>query len=297
MWERFNLNTLRGHCRAWLQGRRETHRYANHNDRLTCVCGMERRDIPNRTWQVTDKEDDIIYPGFMYRCPICRSFSALNLYFPVEKYEGHSIDSMFIDEAKRRLNMRRLEWIMERVRLPPTPVLYDLGAGEGCFSHVFAETFPRALVVAVEGDAKVEAKFYGTLPNVTLVSSYIEPFLAEPPPGTPQADLMNLTDVLEHVLDPERTLALMQNRLADGGHAYITVPDAWTFQPPFPLHVASEQVDWRAANRTCQHLWMLTPDTLKTVIERALDIINVDGFETDIRRDSVYTTVLARRRL
>jgi hypothetical protein len=42
---------------------------------------------------------------------------------------------------------------------------------------------------------------------------------------------------------------------------------------------------------------MLTPDTLKTVIERALDIINVDGFETDIRRDSVYTTVLARRRL
>jgi SAM-dependent methyltransferase len=270
-------------------------RYAAHNERDSCVCGTVRQKVQQNVWRVTHKTADLIYPEFMYQCPECRSYSAVNLYFPVEKYVEHDLGSMFIDAKKQALNEARFTYILDHAQLPENAILYDLGAGEGCFSHVFAKGLPRSRVFAVEGDAKVEAKFYGTLPNVAFVHDYIEPFL-KCRTKTPEANLMVLTDVMEHVIRPEDVLALMAGALAPGGLIYITVPDARTFGEPTPEHVPPWRLNWRRANRTCQHLWMLEPAVVESLVARSFDIIDVDSFETDIRKDSVYTTVLAKCR-
>jgi hypothetical protein len=270
-------------------------RYAAHNEREQCVCGTLRQNVQRNVWRVTNKTSDLIYPEFMYRCLQCRSYSAVNLYFPVEKYVEHDLGSMFIDAKKQALNEARFAYIMDHAQLPENAVLYDLGAGEGCFSHVFAKQNPRGRVLAVEGDAKVGAKFYGTLPNVEFVHDYIEPFLKRCG-DAPEANLMVLTDVMEHVIRPEDVLALMAGALAPGGFIYITVPDARTFCDPVPEHVLPWRLNWPRANRTCQHLWMLEPAVVESLVAKSFDVIDVASFETDIRRDSVYTTVLARRR-
>ncbi|WP_459086598.1 class I SAM-dependent methyltransferase [Mesorhizobium sp. A556] len=278
--------------RNWIGGGR----YAAHNERENCVCGTTRQKVQNQVWRVTNKTSDLIYPEFMFRCPECSSYSAVNLYFPVEKYVEHDVGAMFIDTKKQALNEARFDWVLSHGQMAANAVLYDLGAGEGCFSHVFATRLPESRVFAIEGDAKVEAKFYGSLANVRFVPQYIEPFLKNPTDDIPKADLMVLTDVMEHVISPEDVLGLIAGALAPGGLIYLTVPDARTFSDPVPEHVLPHRLDWQRANRTCQHLWLLTPTMVETLMAKTFDVIEVSGFETDIRRDSVYTTVLARRR-
>lgn len=278
-----------------LSGRAAAH--ADRNVRADCVCGARREAIPDRLWQVSDKQGDLIYPRYMYRCPGCGSFSAVDLYFPVAEYESMTVDQMHIDETKTKLNAARLAWIQERCDLPPSAMLFDLGAGEGCFAHLFANAYPRGHVLAVEADARIAAKFYGQAPNVKFVPEYIEAFLerARRDGTVPPPDLMILTDVLEHVPHPESVLRLMADVLPAGGRAYITVPDSHTFQTPFPFPVDAGDVDWEEAHHTRQHLWLLEPAVLMDLVERHMVVEDVSGFETDIRRDSVYSSVLARK--
>lgn len=273
-----------------------TRRYLARNERETCVCSRRRQDIPDNIWRVTNKTEDLIYPEFMYKCKDCESFSVVNLYFPIEKYVEHSVDSMFIDEKKEALNSERLAWIKSMYNLSDKPILYDLGAGEGCFSHIFANNFPGGKVFSVEPDKKVESKFYGKRSNVYFVPEYILPFLEDRAAREDFADLMVLTDVMEHVVDPEDMISAMAKALAPNGLVYITVPNAHTFQDPVPQHVRRRQLDWRRANRTCQHLWLLTPRMVESLVAEAFEILAVSDFETRLRQDSVYTTILARKR-
>ena len=208
----------------------------------------------------------------------------------------HPLESMFIDEKKETLNSERLAWINSMSKLSNKAVLYDLGAGEGCFSHIFADNFPDGKVFSVEADKKVESKFYGKRSNVYFIPEYILPFLKDRAARGDCADLMVLTDVMEHVVDPEDMISAMAKALAPSGLVYITVPNAHTFQDPVPRHVPRRQLDWRRANRTCQHLWLLTPHMVESLVAKAFEILAVSDFETQIRQDSVYTTILARKR-
>lgn len=274
-------------------------RYAGRNERTSCVCGAARAEIPRRLWRVSNKTADLIYPQYFYRCPECQSFSAVNLYFPVEKYAEMSLDAMHIDATKRALNAARVAWIAQHAILPDQSIIFDLGAGEGCFSHVVATAHPQALVFAVEADARVEDKFYRTNDRVIFVPTYIEPFLAQPPDVVAgrRPDLVVLTDVLEHVLAPEQLLEAVAAALAPGGLAYLTVPDANTFQAPYPYPADPKNIVWAQANRTCQHLWMMQPATFTRLVAAHLDIVaQSQTLETEIRRDSAYTTILARKR-
>lgn len=267
------------------------------DERCNCVCGVVRRDLRENIWQVTDKENDFIYPKYMYRCYNCSSFSAVRMHFPVDKYNKMALHDMHISDLKVLLNEARLAWIQERVSLPNNPVLFDLGSGEGCFTHIFAKYYPHGRVYAIEGDARLKEKFYGEYDNVNFVPEYIEPFLARVREcEMDKPDLMILTDVLEHVVEPEKLLESMANAIALGGFVYITVPNANTFMSPYPVAVPATEVDWRHAENTCQHLWMLTPQTLELILEKYFTIVFRSTFETEIRRDSIYSTILCKKK-
>ena len=122
---------------------------------------------------------------------------------------------------------------------------------------------------------------------------YVESFLEEAHAGLyPSADLMLITDVLEHVLDPEKVLSLMSRASRPGGYVYVTVPNSLTLMQD--KQVEQRDVDWRHANRTCQHLWMMTPDIVQRLVEKHFRVIGTSGYETDIRGDSIYTSILAQ---
>lgn len=183
-------------------------------------------------------------------------------------------------------------------KLPADALVHDLGAGEGCFSHTFATSHPRSHVMAVEADVRLKSRFYGENPRVEFVPHYIENFLAglTTTNGQRKPDLVVLTDVLEHLIAPEQLLKSVARVLAPGGYAYLTVPDADTFEPPFPYKEERRNIDWRHANRTCQHLWMMEPKIFRQIVSDALLIVaESQTLETSIRRDSSYTTILAKR--
>jgi predicted RNA methylase len=271
--------------------------YLGRNERTTCVCGAERTSIPHRIWSVTDKEADLIFPKYFYRCSQCESFSAVNLYFPVDKYQEMPLDAMHIGETKGLLNVARIDWIARHAELPEEAVVFDLGAGEGCFTYTFSAANPKATVFAVEADTRVKERFYTANDRVVFVPMYIESFLHNPPAVIEgrRPDLVVLTDVLEHVLSPEQVLASVARILAPRGLAYLTVPDAHTFQPPYPQPAKPGTIDWQHANRTCQHLWMMQPNTFYRIVSGVLDVVaESQSLETNIRKVSVYTTILAR---
>jgi 2-polyprenyl-3-methyl-5-hydroxy-6-metoxy-1,4-benzoquinol methylase len=272
--------------------------YDAHNERDTCVCGTARRDIPRHLWRVTDKDADLIFPQFYYKCPSCSSFSAVNLYFPAEKYHEMPLDAIHISEVKLQLNGERLSWMKQIVTFPEDPVVFDLGAGEGCFAHVFADAYPSAGVYAVEADARLENKFYSQKKNVFFVPMYIERFLQDvmkPHSAWPRPFLIVMTDVLEHVLAPEQLLERIAQTLVPGGYAYLTIPDADTFQAPLPYPVAPRSINWAQANRTCQHLWAIQPGIFRDLVSKFFMILAASQqLETNIRKDSVYSTILAQ---
>jgi len=296
---RARIRPLLGAVKDWaaVHGRRSGLGYLGRNERADCVCGEERVHVPDRIFQVTEKEDDPILPKYYYRCPRCASFSAPNIYFPLDKYVEVPLECFSIPDAKWALNRERVRLIEERASLPGSPVVFDLGSGEGCFSACIAERFPNGRVHAVESDVRMRDKFYGGYAQVTFEPMFIERFLEQVTADAagPRADLVVLTDVLEHLVTPEDTLSQVSRALAPRGWLYAVVPTARTFDAP--VRRANREIDWAHANRTCQHIWMYEPEAFLELVGAHLDVRwSDDRLETDLRRDSAYLAVLARKR-
>jgi SAM-dependent methyltransferase len=116
--------------------------------------------------------------------------------------------------CSRRVIVRSL---IERLKLPPEAVIFEPGCGTGGnfamlseFGRVYAmDTDPDACAVArAKGLATVER---GELPDGI-------PF------GDLKADLIVMTDVLEHLDQDRESLEALRSRLRDGGHFIATVP-------------------------------------------------------------------------
>lgn len=78
----------------------------------------------------------------------------------------------------------------------------------------------------------------------------------------------------------------------------MTTPNARTLESdaPLPLPKRYSEVDWDNANRSRQHLFMTTPEMMHRLIAERLQVVaETEDFETNIRRDSIYSTILARR--
>jgi SAM-dependent methyltransferase len=264
------------------------------NDRETCVCGTTRQNIPDRLYRAV-AQHDYVWPPYFYRCTSCGTLSAVNLFFNVESYSRVPIEAYCIPDLKWQLNRARVDWLRARTgaEFPDDPVVYDLGSGEGCFTACVCEAFPQARVVAVESDERMRQRFATEYQAAEFVPKFIETFLKTAP--KPGADLIILTDVLEHVVEPESLLGLIADALKPSGFAYITLPNADSLGS-FPHHIPASEIDWNLANWTCQHLWMIKPRLLNEIINRRFTLREMSRtFETNIRRDGDYSTFLVQR--
>lgn len=266
--------------------------YHNRNDVALCVCGAARTDVPTHIYYVGEY-DNSVWSSYYYRCPGCRSFSAVNIHFEPGSYAEVSIDLYSIPDLKRTLNSERVNWIRHRANIPRAAVIYDLGAGEGAFTHALRTSFPEGRIYSIEFDQRMPARFAIEYAGATVVAKYIEQFLGtDGIAGT--ADLIVLTDVLEHVVNPRSLLSQILNALRPGGYAYITVPNSESLLQQTP--VTSGDVAWEKANRTCQHLWVLDKRQLLLLVSEFGELVEYSStFETQLRNDSAYSTFLLRR--
>ena len=270
----------------------------HHEKQGTCICGESRSNITHNIYRVLPYHDHIHAP-YYYRCARCGSFSALTLSVNDTDYATVPIDAFSIPDAKRILNRCRIDWIRRRIgaALPYNPVVYDLGSGEGCFTSCLLEAMPHARVAAVETDLRMPERFAAEYAGANFVPQPIERFL-EQAGSAPEADLIILTDVLEHVLEPPSLLMLVAGALKPTGFAYITLPNADSFDAfaGFPHHVPEDQLDPALAALTSQHLWMIKPKMLNALINQVFEIREMSrSFEIGIRRDSDYSTFLVQR--
>jgi SAM-dependent methyltransferase len=263
------------------------------NERETCICGALRRDIPNNIWVRPDP--DPIDGQYFYRCE-CGTMSSVNLFFNEENYSVVPIEEYSIPDQKWHLNRSRIEWLRARTPgdFPEAAVVYDLGSGEGCFTSCWLSAHPKSRLFAVEADARMRERFAAEYAGAEFVCERIEPFL-ERAARRPEADLIILCDVLEHVPSPERLLHMIADALKPSGFAYITVPNVESYGR-FPRPAAAQEIDWDVANRPQQHLWMMEPRVLNDLINRIFTIQEMSrSFEFRLRGDSDYSTFLVQR--
>ena len=139
-----------------------------------------------------------------------------------------------------------LDHLNKEVLLAQTGRLLDYGCGKGAFVSAFSTLRPDWQLVGTDIDESnrlpVEA-----IANTTYVAAA---------DGTINGDydLITLSHVLEHLVDPLGTLQSFINHLRPNGYVFIQVPNLAT--NPFDLGVVDH----------CHHF---TPDTLKWLIQQA----------------------------
>ncbi len=98
--------------------------------------------------------------------------------------------------------------------------ILDIGAGYGHILHALGEQFPGSTRQAIEYSEPCVQHLKAI--GVVVDSSPVETVL---PQQRNQFDLIVLSHVLEHLLDPEEVLRLIHDSLAPGGILYIEVPN------------------------------------------------------------------------
>ncbi|WP_073951747.1 class I SAM-dependent methyltransferase [Streptomyces kebangsaanensis] len=113
---------------------------------------------------------------------------------------------------------RAMAWLAEEVTEPG--LIVDTGSGPGVVSCLFAETFPGARVVAVDGSepllerARARAARLGLADRFTAVTGELPDVLGE---LDYPADLLWASNSLHHLGDQRAALAAFAERLAPGG--------------------------------------------------------------------------------
>lgn len=105
-------------------------------------------------------------------------------------------------DAPERIAGLRVDEVIARLKLKPTDIVADLGAGTGPFVVPFARAVPSGTVYAVDVDAGffplIEEKIRSA--GVTNVRTVLGAF-ADPKLPKPDVDLAFMHDVLHHIAD------------------------------------------------------------------------------------------------
>jgi SAM-dependent methyltransferase len=147
------------------------------------------------------------------------------------------------------------ELVARHVTQQPREIL-DVGAGFGHVLHAFGERYPDARRLAIEfsdvcvrhlRDIGVEAV---TQPMETVLPGLERRF-----------DIIVLSHVLEHLLDPQPAIGLLISRLAPNGVLCIEVPN-------IPRESLRAHLDHRWAPRWDEpHITFFSADALRTVLQ------------------------------
>ncbi|HJZ54809.1 MAG TPA: class I SAM-dependent methyltransferase, partial [Gemmataceae bacterium] len=142
---------------------------------------------------------------------------------------------------------RLVQQLRDRVGLPATGRMLDLGCGNGAMLRSFSEQMPGWSLAGTELSDKYR-EAVEAIPRV-------EKLYAGQPEDVPgMFDAMTLLHVLEHVPDPVAFLARLARKMNPGGHIVVEVPDHR--QNPFDLAIADH----------CTHFSL---GTLRAVFEAA----------------------------
>ena len=121
------------------------------------------------------------------------------------------------DQATVDAARAKLEWV--RRFAPPGCALLDVGANLG---HFIQQAQQQYKAIGIEPSAAVVAWGREHL-NVCLEQGSIE---ADNPAYVGRFGAVTLFDVIEHLPDPRAALQRSRRYLANGGHLFITTPDA-----------------------------------------------------------------------
>jgi SAM-dependent methyltransferase len=151
----------------------------------------------------------------------------------------------------------RLRWLARRLRLDSGTRVLDVGCGTGEFLRLARSRYGASCHgVDIDPVLADEARRPGVTVTVGELSSL---------PAEERFDLITMFHVLEHLTDPERTLAAALERLRPGGHLCVEMPvnDGWAFRvfrrrhwfpllPPFHRHVFSRRSFSETVSRAAQ---------------------------------------------
>ena len=182
----------------------------------------------------------------VYRCPACRHIqvpagvvrladgSSIYEVAHSEFFEGHGNADYYLDEGNELAAQAKLDFV--RAFAATGGALLDVGASYGHFLHAAGAAY-RAVGVELNptavdwGRRKFHVQnFVGSL--YTLPADVESPF-----------DVITAWDVIEHLDDPRRALAVLRGYLKPGGWLFLSTPDAgaltarlmgsaWYYQDP-----------------------------------------------------------------
>lgn len=153
-----------------------------------------------------------------------------------------------------------VSFFAEFVHKPQEKTCLDIGAGKGNFVSSLHRLFPEMGISAIE-----PSKSYQVLQNKKYLRQvYNTFFYARDFPGE-RFDYINMSEVLEHVLDPLQFLKEVKNIMGDDGLLMISVPN-----------VENDRYDFLSPD----HISRFTPASLN-------NLVNVTGFEV-VRSNALH---------
>ena len=173
----------------------------------------------------------------------------------------------------KRLKLRRLRNILPDLQLSPSTIL-DAGSEDATFVYWLADTYPDAVVTAVDIDAEAISACQTARPvrYVDRVRFEVGSF------DELEAcafDLISAFDVLEHIVDDMEAVRQLSAALRPGGTLLVHVPrDQWTTRSGVVHRVADEDA-WRINPGHVRHGY--SPERLGQLLAAAdLKVMSID---------------------
>ena len=143
-------------------------------------------------------------------------------------------------------SLRLVKHMTETLHLPERGSILDFGCGNGMALRNFAVARPAWTLYGSElSDRDVS--------NLRQIPGFAKLYTCPVDEISEHFTLVTLIHVLEHVLDPVDTLALVRGRIEEGGDVFVEVPDAGV--SPYDLIVADHQLHFTfdSLRLTAQH--------------------------------------------
>ncbi len=240
----------------------------------SCVsCGHALLRAVRRYRTTTKPGRQIFSDCSLYECGNCGlvqvsprpTLAELAEYYAVDYREGLCAGSDVADSTKfpkdnlfyYNRGQSAAELIGNQLANHPLRIL-DVGAGWGHILHALGQRFPNSTRYAIEL-SEVCIRHLRSL-GIEVFAEAAEDVL----PRIDQTfDLIVISHVLEHVLDPLRMIRQLHDRLAPGGHLFVEVPHIPADSPRrYPDHVWAPRFDE-------PHITFFSPATLSGALESA----------------------------